>query len=199
MNCKHIRTAICAQGYRTDRLDATCRNHLTACELCRAWYRDEVLQIALTRSPVPEPDAGFVDRVLAHAVAAPPRPRSAPHWAAAGLVMVLGSILTIALGLREPPIEAGLVERFTEVRTVRVVINSTARREDATVTIRLAEDLELEGYPGLNLLEWQTDLERGRNLLTLPVRSRSSGAGEIRVAVSYDGTKQQEMRIEIGA
>jgi len=199
MNCKHVRTAIHHRRFRADRLEPASRAHLDACELCRVWYQDEVLRTALASQRVPEPDPGFTDRVLAGAIAAHAARRWLPGRSiAAGLLVVLGSLITVTLGTRVQLLEGGPAETVAAPRIVQVVIKSTGRREDATVTIRLAEDLELDGYPGFRLLEWQTDLEDGRNLLALPVRAGKTG-GEMWVAVSYDGSKRQEMRIEIDA
>jgi hypothetical protein len=199
MNCKQTRTTIHAHGYQSDRLDSASREHLDACELCHTWYQDNLLRLALASRPVPEPDPDFIDRVLKRATAARPRtPRRHAWAAAAGLFVVLGTLLTVTSGWREPGLEEALTQQTAEPRIVQIVINSTGRRQDATVTIRLAEDLELDGYPGRQLLEWQTDLEDGRNLLALPVRATKAG-GALWVAVSYDGLTRQETRIDIDA
>jgi hypothetical protein len=201
MNCNHHRDTIRALGYRDDQLDATSREHLDACELCRAWYREDLLQAALAAQPVPDPSAGFVDRVLANAVSAAPaqhRP-TRRNWAAAAVFAVAVTGTFITFGLRESPLEEMSQVAQREARVVNVVIDASDRREDATLTIRLAEDLELEGYAGLHVIEFQTDLERGRNLLALPVRSKTGAGGEIWIALSHDGGNEKTMRIHVNA
>jgi hypothetical protein len=203
MNCNQIRTAVSTQGFRVDRLNATTQEHLERCELCSAWQRDETLRLALAGLRVPEPSAGFADRVLERAVtqrvAAPAR----RGWAAAAAVAIaVSGILTVGLGLRELPtaqMPDTVVAAPASHRVINVVINAASRRDDATVTIRLAEDLELEGYAGLHTIEWQTDLEQGRNLLALPVRSKTGAGGDIWVAFSYGGSKEKSMRIQVDA
>jgi hypothetical protein len=215
MNCNRHRDAIRICGYRADRLDASHHEHMDTCELCRAWYREVVLRKALTTQPIPQPAAGFVDRVLASAVSTPPvhrwpsERRPARHWparlratnwaAAAVLAVAITGTLTLAVGLREsPPGDLAEVAQ-RQTRLVNVVIDASHRREDATVTIRLAEDLELEGYAGLHVIEFQTDLERGRNLLALPVRSKTGAGGEIWIALSHAGANEKTMRIHVNA
>jgi hypothetical protein len=199
MNCNHMRTMTRNRGFRADRLDPASREHLATCELCRVWFSDEVLRVALVTAPVPEPEAGFIDRALAGAVTARAARRLVPAWAAAaGVIIAVAGLLTVALGVREIPLNEH-ADRPAEPRMVNVVINASERRRDATLTIRLAEDLELEGYAGLHTIEWQTDLEQGRNLLSLPVRSKSGGGGEIWIALSYRGATAKEMRIQVDA
>jgi hypothetical protein len=84
-------------------------------------------------------------------------------------------------------------------RIINVVISASDRREYATLTIRLADDLELDGYEGLSVISWQTDLEQGRNLLALPVRSKIGRGGEIWIALAYSGSVETELRIQVDA
>ncbi|MFU8815640.1 MAG: hypothetical protein ACNA7W_09855 [Pseudomonadales bacterium] len=168
---------------------------------------EDLLKAALAAEPVPEPSDGFVDRVLASAVAAQPRRRWRARWvAAAGVAMAASvalavtAILTVTMGLRDAvPVETLQASHHGEPRIINVVISATDRRQDATLTIRLAEDLELDGYAGLNLIQWQTDLEQGRNLLALPVRSKTGSGGEIWIALAYNGAAEKEMRIVVDA
>jgi predicted anti-sigma-YlaC factor YlaD len=204
MNCNDIRSSVTAQGFQADRLDAASREHLADCDLCRAWYRDEVLRLALTSLRVPSPNAGFEDRAIERAVAAHGGARRpARHWAAAAaLALVVSAVVTVATGVRDtsaPMQEEVVAAPQPTYQMINVVIDSSTRRDDATLTIRLAEDLELEGYAGLHTIEWQTDIEQGRNLLALPVRTKTSGGGEIWIALSYGGANEAEMRIQVDA
>lgn len=206
MNCKNFRSTMQAQGYRAEGLDSSSREHLASCELCRAWQREALLLAALAVEAIPEPSEGFVDRVLANATAAQPRRPWGTRWRAAtgvamaaGVALAVTAILTVTMGVRDmAPVETLLASQG-EPRIINVVISATQRRPDATVTIRLAEDLELDGYAGVHLIQWQTDLEQGRNLLALPVRLKTGSGGDIWIALSYEGAPEKEMRIAVDA
>jgi hypothetical protein len=204
MNCSDLRTIVSTRGLQTARLDAASRAHLADCDLCHIWHRDEVLRLALTSLRVPQPSPGFADRVIERAVAAHRGERPAKPWAAAAaLVLAVSVALTLATGLRETPAtstqEQIVATPQQAYQVINVVIDSSTRHDDATVTIRLAEDLELEGYAGLHTIEWQTDIEQGRNLLALPVRAKTPRGGEIMIALSYGGASEREMRIQVDA
>ena len=204
MNCDQHRIRIQARGYRHDRVDAAEQQHLDECELCRNWYRDAVLKAILERQPVPKPTAGFVERALREATgvantAARTRRQAVARSLAAALLLTIGGFLVAMLAVREGESANDSGTRLAGHRIVNVIIDAKGPREDATLTIQLAEDLELEGFADQHLIEWQTDLAKGRNLLALPVRSKTGAGGDIRVALSYDGELRKEMRIPLSA
>ncbi len=168
---------------------------------------EDLLKTALATGPVPEPSDGFVDRVLANAINAQPQRRWHTRWVAAASVAMAASvalalILTATTGQRDAvPMEALQATHHGHAgpRIINVVISASDRREYATLTIRLADDLELDGYEGLSVISWQTDLEQGRNLLALPVRSKIGRGGEIWIALAYSGSVETELRIQVDA
>lgn len=199
MQCRFVRAAISLQGYRASRLDSAQRAHLAECEPCRAWHAEEILKVALQRPSVPDPSPAFVDQALARAAREHRHRVPRTLWSAAAAV-----ILTVAVALlagigpgEDTPATAALAAQGP--RIVNVVIEAKEQREDATVTVRLAKDLELEGFEGQHLIQWQTTLAKGRNLLALPVRSKTGAGGDVRIALSYDGSNRSEMRISLSA
>jgi hypothetical protein len=189
MNCNQIRADVREKGLQAD---AGVIDHLDRCPLCRAWYADHRLAMALQALPVPEPSPGFVDRALRNAALG--RPQRAPSaWLSAAAAILL-TVAVALLALVSTPRSAEL-----DTRIVNVVIEARDNRTNALVVIDLADDLELEGFAGERRIEWHTDLARGRNLLTLPVRSRSGRGGDIRVALHYDDGQRTEVRIPVRA
>ena len=63
-------------------------------------------------------------------------------------------------------------------------------QDGATVTIELADNLELTGFPNERRIEWQTDLSQGKNLLALPLTLTSATESHFHVALSYGATKK---------
>lgn len=197
MNCSEFRAGVNARGNADE---AAYRRHLGTCELCRAWYGEWRLAQALQSLPVPEPSPGFVDRALHAAAMANRQGRSRQYAAAAAVLLMVAAGLGGLFSLREYPGEDGALDVVSaEPRMVNVVIDTRRDRQDALVTIELADDLELDGFSGQRRIEWRTDLARGRNLLALPVRSTSGTGGEIRVALRYDDQTTTELRIPVRA
>jgi hypothetical protein len=61
------------------------------------------------------------------------------------------------------------------VQPVRLVFRSPAALSGVTIVLALPEGVELSGFPGRRELSWRTDLQRGTNLLELPVRVSGPG------------------------
>lgn len=157
---------------------------------------DENLRSALRGMPVPEPRAGFEDRVLAKAVRgkAPARRfRSALRhhatWWAAGAGALAATIAWVALiWVRSGAVgEPTLVLSLNESREVPLVIDSERELDDATIRIYVTGSIELNGYDQQHEVEWQTTLTPGANLLSLPVIARETGDGRIVAEIEHDG------------
>lgn len=203
MNCDQLRTELSQRDLGGQPPAQRHRHHLEDCELCRYWREERLLARALS-DPVPEPDDGFEDRVLERAAAAAHHRAASVPWrrygaAAAAALLALSALLS--------PMTGDFGERRGETataaadatRTVKVVIDAKQDRRQALLTIELAEDLELEGFAGQSLIEWHTDLAKGRNLLTLPVRMKTGIGGDMRIALSYEGGRRTEMNIPVDA
>jgi hypothetical protein len=76
-------------------------------------------------------------------------------------------------------------------QTVRVLIDSADDRDSATITISLADNLELEGFPDDRVIEWETPLKRGKNLLPLPLRLMDGTESHLDVAFSHGQTRKK--------
>lgn len=195
MNCRQIRHWIEVADFRPDETIAA---HLETCELCREWFQEGRLLAALRRDPVPAPSPGFADRVVAEAIR---QGRTEPSGrtqlrlgVAAAVSLVVAGLLAwlLAAAPRTAPAPAA-------PQMVNVVIDANAYRRGALLTLELSDELELDGYGEQRRIEWRTDLKKGRNLLSLPVKVRpGSDRGDVRVALSYDGSRATEMRIPVG-
>ncbi len=196
MNCNRLRAELTERGLGS--VAERHRDHLDGCELCRLWLEDRRLIQALA-TPVPEPSPGFEDRAIRRAVSASPRRLRQPAAAAAAVLALAASLAAWLAG--HGPDRPGAADPVLAVapRVINVVIDTKDHRQDALLTIELAEDLELEGYAGQHLIEWRADLAKGRHLLALPVRMKTGVGGEIRIALTHGGSTPTRVRIPVGA
>jgi hypothetical protein len=147
---------------------------------------DERIRSALRGMAVPEPRAGFEDRVLARAVRG--RRRHAAWWAA-GAGALAASIAWVVLawirfGAWGEPV---LVFAPHESREVPLVIDSERELDGATIRIHVTGNIDLDGYDQQREVEWQTNLTPGANLLSLPVSAREPGEGRLVAEIEHRG------------
>jgi hypothetical protein len=166
------------------------------------------LRQALRRMPTPEPRAGFVERALARAAAQPrgQQVESLPGrlrnfalrwetWVGAALGGAVAAALTFVL-LRTVDTTAvspqpQLALTLNEARNVDVLIDSERELKGATIRIAASGSIALDGFDDERHVDWQADLERGSNLLSLPVVARTAGKGRLVAVIEYEGRTQQ--------
>lgn len=67
-----------------------------------------------------------------------------------------------------------------EPQDVTLAFHSMKVLNGATIAIELPENVAIVGYPGRRSLEWQTDLDAGKNILRLPVVATGAIGGELK-------------------
>jgi len=164
------------------------------------------LRQALRQMPAPEPRAGFVERALARAAAhqreaqagLPGRLRGFATrwetWAGAALGGAVAAALTAFILLRPVATTVSpqaLALALNETRNVEVLIDSERELKGATIRIAASGSIALEGFDDERQVDWQADLERGSNLLSLPVVARSAGKGRLVAVIEHEGRTRQ--------
>lgn len=77
---------------------------------------------------------------------------------------------------------------MNQSQTVRLLFDSDIDIQQAELKIDLPGNMHLEGYSGRNSLTWQTSLQKGQNVLALPVIATRQGKGELVAQLSYEDT-----------
>ena len=83
---------------------------------------------------------------------------------------------------------------MNQARTVKLMFDAPMDLAEVTLTVELPENIELEGYAGRKQLVWQTNLNKGQNILALPIIATGDGQGELLAQLSY-GDKTKQFRI----
>jgi len=180
--------------------------HLEHCTDCQNVVAEEqALREELRNMPVPDMSAGFAARALRRAAAAntvnhhPVRNRAFMGGFAAALVagIVLWFVTTVygpngELVISQPQL-AELSISLHETRHVKLSFNSPEKMEKVRLSLVLPEHVELEGYPGRKQIAWYTKLNKGDNILTLPLSATHSDKGIFTAKV---GTGKAEKKIQ---
>lgn len=147
----------------------------------------ENIRSALRRMPVPEPRAGFENRLLAKATRVKSTTRRATWWAAGAGALAATIAWAALMWVKSPPSEPSMVLTLNESREVPLVIDSERQLDGATIRILVTGSVSLTGYDQQHEVEWQTTLTRGANLLSLPVIARETGEGRIVAEIEHQG------------
>lgn len=166
----------------------------------------QTLREALRRMPTPEPRPGFVERALARAAAQqqPPQAVALPGrlrrfamrwetWAGAALGGAVAAALMLVLLRTVDTSESRqpLALTLHETRNVDVLIDSDRELKGATIRVAASGSIVLDGFDDERHIDWQADLERGANLLSLPVVARAAGKGRLVAVIEHEGRTRQ--------
>lgn len=184
--------------------------HLQQCQQCREVAEDQRLQALLQSLPVPPPSPGFAERVLTEAWQHSDQGRRDPgtaiikaRWPVAAAASLVAAVVGLTLVLNQQPMPIG---------GDRVVSNSVAPSEDAgseaafaqvdmllisgtsypraNITLRLDENISLQGRPGQRSLRWQAHIAAGNNQLSLPLTLEGADSGKVSVEVESNGVRK---------
>jgi len=128
----------------------------------------------------------IVDRLITLAVMRGERRRRNRAVATFSSVCAFAGMSTLALYLWVLPVGTDasvVVVSAGVVHPVRVVYDSGADRPDAQVSVTLGPNIELANRPGMREMTWNAPLEKGRNLLELPIKL--TGSDEARLDVEF--------------
>jgi hypothetical protein len=161
------------------------------------------LRDALKGLPVPPPRPGFVDDVLAKA-GRRSQARSLQQSNASSLLarwemwlgVLVGAAATVVVTVfvlrpNEAMPSANITLAVNESRNIDVLIDSDRTLDDATIKVAATGSVELEGMDDRHEVQWQARLERGRNVLSLPVVARSTGEAQLVAVVEHAGKKRR--------
>lgn len=197
MNCNEAKQLL----DRTGGTPAACgelAEHLKGCEACRDHARERQLVALLADLPVRQPRPGMEARVMQralgrHGSAAPVHLRWALATAASVILAVIVTLQFYPATAGRKPAPAGALQpavvQVTPQQThmVKVLLTTPRALKDTEITVRLDDNLSLQGYDDVHELKWRASLKRGTNRLSLPVQLLRGGSGKITVTVRHGG------------
>lgn len=201
MKCNDIKAVV--DEYLADQMSSeelgVIDVHISECDSCKQFFSDaKHIKQMLKNLPLEEPSQDFDQRmfnVVKREYQQPTR-----HNFKAGFATAMAASLAIWFAVSvfvpettEPGLDVVSIG-LEESRDLKLVFTSLDDIQHASMQIELPENLELLGYPGQKMLAWNTRLDKGQNVLTLPVQALGEVKGELIARVDY-GDKQKTYRL----
>jgi hypothetical protein len=151
-------------------------------------YQDTLAVVELLKEVrVPPATPDFQTRVIQQATNAsePPASRQLPYIAGSIAVSVIVLFILLSVMINPVPDDSRtpIVLLGDEIRTIKVAIESAHAVDSIKMTIDLSDNLEISGYQNQKNISWNTRLEKGTNIIELPVSAIAQGNGEITTRV----------------
>lgn len=185
-------------------------DHYNHCSHCAEKLTQErQFRQLLKSAPVPPPSAGFVDRALRQAVHSVDSHHHVSHRQ--GFIKGFGSALVAGLALwavvglfpvERTPLPNGSENSISislqEARDVKLAFYTEKAVQGATIKISLSDNVEIAGYQNRQTLEWKTDLLKGDNVLTLPIKGLKPQQGKIIAQISHNNlVRSIELKLNV--
>lgn len=197
MNCTDIEQHM--DGFLDQELSAlqtqAFEQHVSRCNACADRVSAERhLRSMLQDLPVPPSSPDFKKRVFARVREEYPKetrhhPYAMPFATGFASVAIFGLSLWIYSGMQSTTDHKEYAQVVTvamnQTQSLRLVFEAETAIEQAELTVDLPDNVRLVGYSGQNRLAWQTRLEKGQNVLELPVEVTGEGRGELLTQLSY--------------
>jgi len=204
MSCEQIQVLL--NDYIDDELSTSAvemvNNHCSSCECCADRLEQLRFQRELIKSlPVPPASAHFETRVIENAVRQD-HPAVHSQFRTRSLYVAAAASILVALVLWLGLFKDTMVNDKTQyiatvsdqVRTINVAIDSDKTLEAVNLRVELSDNLELAGFGNKKTIDWTTQLQKGVNVISLPVVGIAQGKGDITTRIRLNG-KEKTMRI----
>jgi len=179
--------------------------HLESCPACQQYLQ----QAQAIRDVLPELKAPAMRPEFASQAFAKVRQQ---HSRAAGSTRLRGTGLALAASLalagivgvfvHQPnstePEAAAIHISMQQPKNVNVVFNAKEDLQQVTISIELPDNLSLDGFAGEKMVSWNTTLQKGKNVLSLPIIATQAGNGTL-VARLRLGEQDKVFRIHVNA
>lgn len=176
--------------------------HLSECKTCSDRVNDmRNILTGLNRMPITEATTSFEERVF--------REVRKQHQQQSSNLFVAGFVTATAASMalwflsalfivqeQSLPSSDTFTVAMSNSQSIRLLFDAPEDIDQVTLSIDMPDNFELSGHPGRSQLSWNTSLNKGQNVLTLPVMAVIEGQGELVAQLSY-GDKVKTFRITL--
>ena len=199
MNCDFVADSLTMLAAETlpEEERRSCMNHIATCEECADALQGAIALRTVRSQHTEDAPQGLFERVMSRTFAATEQRVSGRRfWLGAGFGGAIAASLlavAIALGMLAIPEQPEVAEFYVsmdESRPMYVAIEADRPLANATISILLSGDVEIEGFGDRRELSWTEDLDMGINKLTLPLKAVGEQGGQMVVRLSHPDSEQ---------
>jgi len=206
MDCKT--TLINIDDYLDDMLDSIptreFQTHIALCRDCRnRLEHEQEFRETLRSLPAPTPNPEFEKRAFIHAE----KVYTSSHRINTSVIMKIAAsiLIVVALGFLFNSIwkssqTEGLdvLVRLNQPEEIKLVFYSKESLRNVSFSLIPSDGIEPIGFGNQQEIVWQGNLEKGDNLLVVPLITRNRKGGTLVVAIRYGSqNKQFHLRLQV--
>ncbi len=188
MNCHDIHNY--CDAYLEQEMSDTQKHaleaHLESCPACRHYVQQaQNIRDALTKLQAPAMRPGFAEQAFDKARQQNTTVAGSKRFTGTGLALAASLALAGIVGvfMHQPsstePEPTAIRISMQKAKDINVVFNAREDLEQVTISIELSDNLALDGYGDKRTVSWNTPLQKGKNVLSLPIIATQSGNGTV--------------------
>ncbi len=200
MNCQDCQIQISQLTLSDLRKDTAASLHLHGCEECQHYYQDQQVKVGLKQLGKVPVNIGLQSRILANIqqhtqsgqhTQSPKKnqPFKIVYGAIAASFLVFGLILQpLLMKVTSPNIPSMALVQVSvgSLQTVNVMLESEFNYQATELSVNMQGPVSLDNAGKIQSVAWRTNLNKGKNVLPLPVYLASPLGGEIHVKMKTD-------------
>ncbi|MCF6282244.1 MAG: zf-HC2 domain-containing protein [Candidatus Polarisedimenticolaceae bacterium] len=206
MNCKQFHDHLddYVDGMLSQEQSQSMQQHEAGCLDCQhALGQQQALMQALKSMPAPKMRPGFAQQAIKRATEPQQQHHRRGFVTGFGSALVAGLALWMVVTAMLPNNEAVMQEDVMQVMlslhqesTINLAFNAPKDLVGAKISLILPANVEVIGFPGQREITWITDLNKGQNILPLPLKA-SAAVDDFLVASIESGQSKKTFRIQI--
>ncbi len=207
MNCHDIHNH--CDAYLDHELSDTQKRalkaHLESCPACQHYMQQaQTIRDALTKLKAPAMRPAFAEQAFNKARRQKAAVAKTKRFRGSGLALAASLALAGIVGvfMHQPgstvPEPVAINLSLQQAKDVSLVFNAREDLDEVTISIELSDNLALDGYGGKKTVSWNTTLQKGKNVLSLPIIATQSGNGTL-IARLRLGDQNKIFRIRVNA
>lgn len=179
--------------------------HLESCPACRHYmHQAQNTRDVLTKIKAPAMRPAFAEQAFDKARQQNATVTGTKRFTGTGLALAASLALAGIVGVFMHQPGSTVSEPTTiqismlQEKDISLVFNAKENLDKVSISIELSDNLALDGYGGKRTVSWNTPLQKGKNVLSLPIIATQPGNGTV-IARLRLGDQDKIFRIRVNA